>query len=68
VFRQKRSFANVAGTVMAADPRSTVKICPLNAFSGLAPSPGGLNRGSRHVPVHVGGSDGSITPFAVVSL
>src|SRR5437764_4216227 len=46
----------------------TVKIVPVNAFSGRPPSAGGLNRGSRHVPVHVGGSAGSSTRLSSVSL
>src|SRR5437773_8927108 len=46
----------------------TVKIVPDSAFSGRPPSAGGLKRGSRHVPVHVGGSAGSILTFACVSL
>src|ERR1700676_5409404 len=38
------------------------------AFSGRPPSPGGLPRGSRHVPVHVGGFLGSTGPVKCVSL
>ena len=33
---------------------------PVKLFSGRPPSLGGLNVGSRQVPVHVGGSSGSI--------
>ena len=33
----------------------TMKSVPVSAFSGLPPSAGGLKRGSRHVPVQVGG-------------
>src|SRR5207249_4329954 len=46
----------------------TIEIVPVSAFSGRPPSDGGLNRGSRQVPVHVGGSWGSIRAFACVSL
>ena len=45
----------------------TTKRVPVSAFSGFPPSAGGLNRGSRHVPVHVG-SAGSIFASAWVSL
>ena len=45
-------------------PRLTEKNWPVKAFWGRPPSAGGLNRGSCHVPVHVGGSAGSITAFA----
>ena len=39
----------------------TVKSVPVRAFSGRPPSEGGLNRGSRHVPVHA--ESGSILAF-----
>src|SRR3984893_12035087 len=45
-----------------------MKIVPASAFSGLPPSAGGLKRASRQVPVQVGGSAGSITALACVSL
>src|SRR5688572_15254054 len=69
VLRQKRSLPSSAGTVICAGgelPSLTVKICPDNAFSGRPPSLGGLNRGSRHVPVQAG--LGSILALACVSL
>src|SRR5262252_6726522 len=68
VFRQKRSLLKVAGTVMSVVPEFTVKYCPSRAFSGRPPSAGGLKRGSRQVPVQVGGSWGSNGPLACVSL
>src|SRR5437868_2104574 len=69
VFRQKRSPANreVSDTV-SVRVALTMKILPLSAFSGRPPSAGGLNRRSRQVPVHVGGSAGSMTALACVSL
>ena len=45
-----------------------MKIVPVRAFSGRPPSAGGLKRGSRQVPVQVGGSWGSIFALACVSL
>src|SRR6266496_1699154 len=45
-----------------------MKRLPERAFSGLPPSAGGLKRGSRQVPVQVGGSNGSSLAFACVSL
>ena len=45
---------------MSVVPELTMNCCPVNAFCGLPPSAGGLNRGSCHVPVHVGGSCGSV--------
>ena len=48
------------GTMMlAVAPSFTVKMVPVRAFSGWPPSAGGLLRGSRQVPVQVGGSWGS---------
>ena len=35
-------------------PELTLKIVPVSAFSGRPPSAGGLNRGSRQVPVQTG--------------
>src|SRR6058998_3058369 len=65
VLRQKRIRPSAGGTnPVGAEQQSTVKICPLTAFSGRPPS--ALKRGSRHVPVHVG--VGSILPLAHVSL
>ena len=52
VFRQNRSFPSAAGTLIARVPALTVKMVPVSAFSGRPPSEGGLNRGSRQVPVH----------------
>jgi hypothetical protein len=40
---------------------------PVKAFSGW-PSPGGLNLGSLHDPVHVGGSAGSVCALSMLSL
>src|SRR5947207_15189272 len=69
VFRQKRILPSVSGTTIDRDSYPlTVKIVPVSAFSGRPPSAGGLKRGSRQVPVHVGGSAGSMTAFACVSL
>src|SRR6266542_4220902 len=69
VFRQNRSGAYAAGTTSARlSSALTVNRLPASAFSGRPPSAGGLNRASRHVPVHVGGSAGSITALACVSL
>jgi hypothetical protein len=61
VLRQKRIRLLAAGTTRFWSlPEFTMKIVPDSAFSGRPPSAGGLKRGSRHVPVHVGGSAGSI--------
>src|SRR5262249_20069434 len=69
VLRQKRMRLYSPGTVMPSlRGKLTVKIVPLSAFSGRPPSAGGLKRGSRQVPVHVGGSAGSIGLLAAVSL
>src|SRR5215472_15859765 len=68
VLRQKRRFAYCAVSCGVVDPRLTVKIVPPSAFSGFPPSAGGLNLGSRHVPVQVGGSSGSRTLLSSVSL
>src|SRR5690242_19026404 len=71
VFLQNRILPSAAGTwIESGGMRGpfTMNIVPINAFSGRPPSPGGLKRGSRQVPVHVGGSCGSITAFACVSL
>ena len=66
VFRQSRSFAIDAGTVMAAFPRLTVQIWPIRAFSGRPPSlAGGPNRVSRQVPVVTPGIGSSLTPPSV---
>src|SRR4249920_1890341 len=54
--------------IVALGQQLTVKIVPVSAFSGRPPSAGGLKRGSRQVPVQVGGSSGSITALACVSL
>ena len=69
VLRQNRILPSAAGTWMAS-VRSpfTMKMVPVSAFSGRPPSAGGLNRGSRQVPVQVGGSCGSMTALACVSL
>src|SRR4029077_14909135 len=54
VFFQKRRRAIEAGTVIAVVPELTVQTGPWTSFSGRPPSAGGLNRGSRHVPVQTG--------------
>src|SRR5689334_16210518 len=65
VFRQNRIFPCADGTTIAVvSPSLTPNICPVSAFCGRPPSAGGLNRGSAQVPVHVGGSCGSITALA----
>src|SRR5256885_17123186 len=67
VFLQKRILPSAWGTVMASlRTEFTQKTVPVSAFSGRPPSAGGLKRGSRQVPVQVGGSAGSITPSAFV--
>ena len=69
VFLQKRILPSAWGTVMESLRTSfTRKLVPLNAFSGRPPSAGGLKRESRHMPVQMGGSAGSMTLFANVSL
>ena len=69
VFLQKRILPSAWGTVMASlRTEFTQKTVPVSAFSGRPPSAGGLKRGSRQVPVQVGGSAGSITLSAFVSL
>src|SRR5664279_162242 len=66
--RQNRSLPSAAGTRRLTVPELTLKIVPVSRFSGRPPSAGGLNRGSRQVPVQVGGSCGSMTALAWVSL
>jgi hypothetical protein len=56
VLRQRRMFLYVEGTVMSDEPELTTNSWPVSAFCGRPPSPGGLNRGSAHVPVHATGS------------
>src|SRR5437899_11278300 len=69
VFLQKRILPSAWGTVMASlRTEFTQKTVPVSAFSGLPPSAGGLKRGSRQVPVQVGGSCGSRTRLSSVSL
>ena len=68
VLRQKRRCEYADGTLIGAVPRLTEKNVPESELPGRPPSAGGLNRGSCHVPVQVGGSAGSITAFACVSL
>ena len=53
---------------MSVVQQLTVKIVPVRLFSGPPPSPGGLNRGSRQVPVQVAAPAGSILALAWVSL
>src|SRR6478735_6926073 len=68
VFRQKRILPSADPTTMLMAQQFDVKIVPLSAFSGRPPSAGGLKRGSRQVPVQVGGSLGSILALEWVSL
>src|SRR6266508_3917338 len=69
VLRQKRRVLKAEEMlIVSALGPFTEKRTPATAFSGRPPSPGGLKRGSRQVPVHVGGSAGSITALAWVSL
>ena len=68
MFRQKRSLAYCEGTWIAYVPSLTVHNWPVRAFCGFPPSAGGLNRGSAHSPVHVGGSDGSVWALSRLSL
>jgi len=68
---QQASVPQIEEIIVTAQKRTqSLQEVPVavSAFSGLPPSPGGLNRGSRHVPVHVGGSAGSMTALACVSL
>ena len=54
VFRQNRIRPSAAGTVIASfRTESTMYNVPDTWFSGRPPSAGGLNRGSRQVPVQV---------------
>src|SRR5437868_5929789 len=64
--RQNRILPSAAGTLSATPQQFTVKIVPVSPFSGRPPSAGGLNRGSRQLPVHV--AVGSILELARVSL
>src|SRR2546423_15341391 len=57
-----------AGNLMWDVRVLTRKNCPVTLCSGRWPSPGGLNRGSRQVPVQVGGSIGSGGALKCVSL
>ena len=67
VLRQKRRLPSTSVTVIGSvRVPLTMKSVPVSAFSGRPPSAGGLKRGSRQVPVHVG--VGSIFAFACVSL
>src|SRR6516164_8309362 len=67
VFRQNRIWPNADGTeIPRFEGPLTMNIVPLSAFSGRPPSEGGLNLGSRQVPVHMG--VGSIFALAEVSL
>src|ERR1700730_9247600 len=69
VLLQKRILPSPWGTVMESlRGELTQGRVPLSAFSGRPPSAGGLNRGSRHMPVQVGGSAGSIAAPASDSL
>ena len=66
VLRQNRSWPSVPFTSMSVVQQLTVNRVPVRAFSGRPPSLGGLNRGSRQVPVQA--AVGSIVSLAWVSL
>ena len=66
MLRQNRIWPSTPSTSMSVVQQLTVKIVPVRPFSGLPPSAGGLNRGSRHVPVQA--ELGSILALAWVSL
>src|SRR5690242_14216474 len=51
---------SAAGTWIAYEQQLTVNCVPVSAFCGRPPSPGGLNLGSCHVPVHATGSIGAL--------
>src|SRR4051812_17735728 len=68
VLRQNRRLLYAPPTCMSVVQQLTVKIVPMRLFSGRPPSAGGLNLGSRQVPVQVGGSCGSILAPECVSL
>ena len=68
VFRQRRSCAYAAGTLMSVVPELTTNFWPVRALDGLPPSPGGEKRGSSQVPVHVGGYFGFCGESKWVSL
>ena len=53
---------------MSVVPELTMNICPVSELGGFPPSAGGLKRGSSQVPVHVGGSCGSVAALKCVSL
>src|SRR5262245_7637371 len=60
VLRQRRSRPSSWLTCTGRKLQQfTANPVPDIAFSGRPPSAGGLKRGSRHDPVHVGGSAGS---------
>ena len=60
--RQSRSLPSTLETVMGRSVLFDMYAVPVKAFSGRPPFEGGLNRGSRHVPVHsVEGSDFSLS-------
>ena len=68
VSRQKRSAESWDGTWMAYVPWFTAQYWPVTALDGCPPSAGGLNRGSAHAPVQVGGSPGSDRTLSRLSL
>ena len=51
VLRHCRSLPCAAGTCMVRSSLLDMNAVPVSAFSGRPPSAGGLNRGSRQVPV-----------------
>ena len=67
VLRHSRMRPSACGTVIVSFRMPfTMKSVPVSLFSGSLPSNGGLNRGSRQVPVHC--EVGSILAPAWVSL
>src|SRR5579859_2105740 len=69
VLRQNRILPSACDTVMELlCGELTQGSVPLSPFSGRPPSAGGLKRESRHIPVQVGGSSGSMTAPARDSL
>src|ERR1051325_2745520 len=62
--RQKRILPSAAGTTRLVDPSLTVKIVPVNPFSGRPPSSGAPKRGSRHEAV-ASVVEGSCTPALI---
>jgi hypothetical protein len=64
--RQNRSLPCAAGTLRVRSSLFDMYAVPVSAFSGWPPLAGGLNRGSRQVPVH--SALGSLLVLSQVSL